>query len=210
MRGVFGLAQLSDERRSATRFKALRYTDDQMAFHCAGNCCGEARAQANRKCAKAGIGSVSPRADAKPAVVAVEASARLAAAAQDTPIAFAHALLSKGRRTPDADRHRIRQYRSDEHGCRVLADASVRLDPDTPTGDPLVMAASHDGTKLAYTLPYSDASDGGIIALIVWTPHVGTKQVVEAPPNVAPGPLIDSPVAMWWPGGAAGAEARAS
>lgn len=209
------LHQLEVEKVSAMRFKALRYADDQMAFHCAGGCCAEARNSANRKCTKACAG----------AILSVEsrASVRCMGAAVAAPVAFAHVIVPKPFRSHGGgvkpQRDWIRKYVHDEKaGVRIDAciavpfgDApgSATLSNGRGTRGPLLMASNHDGTAVAYTLPsdqdYTEQTGGPLVRAWVWRPGEGAPVEAHRPlPCALEGyigdepPGYDAPVALWW------------
>ena len=179
--------QVKAEHRSASQLRALRCTDDQMAFHCAGKCCERARADANRKLRK--------KEEKQPhhgVILPICESARAMASAANTPVCFVQAHVRKSRDTPSC--HVMRRfdgnmlvgerklnthdtgYRSSDHSC-------------------LNMATSDDGTLLAYTA--LTESDGDVLQVFVWDTDCsdtsGTGIRIESPLAVQ-----QVPVALWW------------
>lgn len=178
--------QLQAEKHSSQQFKALRYTDDQMAFHCAGKCCSEARREANRKLVAT---RVVPR--QHKVVTPVCESARNMAAAPDALVCFVHAHKPKTRHA--RGRHVLRRY----HGDALTHE--LELDAGAGYGEPLHMASNYDGALLAYTAAFAPPPDGEegeertSLRLYVWAPLLDGAAPVHVQADEFP-----NPTCIWW------------
>jgi len=194
------LQQVEDEQRSARQFRALRYTDDQMAFHCAGNCCEQARASAERKIRGRG---------APPSRHAIHTLSRRAgdlAAASHAPVAYMRA--QRGRKGIGAE---LQRWEIGSEGSPPsLTHTLLTSEEDGAQPDVWCMAPSRDGSMVAWVIPVRDGFfEHDQLALRVWAPAtnevhaIGCQRVTEYDAEVIGGnedldDELTNPVAIWW------------
>lgn len=189
--------QLAREQNSACQFRALRYTDDQMAFHCAGVCCGAARDAAERKIRKSALS------DRDPALHPLTSRGGDLAAAADVPTCYVRTQRQRG-----AGAEMVRYIRSQDGGVAATHKLDTTLE-DGSAPDVWCMAASHDGAMLAWAIPNNagrvfPTTDfrHAILTLRVWIPS--TNRVVhlfedfELARDDPHGVEADVPAAVWW------------
>ncbi|MGZ0213643.1 MAG: hypothetical protein ACKVI4_14320 [Actinomycetales bacterium] len=187
--------QLAREQNSACQFRALRHTDGQMAFHCAGTCCGAARDAAERKIRKSALS------DREPALHPLTSRGGDLAAAADVPACYVRTQRQRG-----AGAEMVRYIRLQDGGVAATHTLDTTLQ-DGNAPDVWCMAASHDGSMLAWTIPVHEGVavfEHAAVTLRVWQPTtrsvVGVDVFDHGIVSDIDGPIppVDVPAAVWW------------
>jgi len=195
--------QINDEKHSSRQFKALKLADNEMAYHCSGGCCGQARRIVNGKLRNnAGATMFLP--------VDSDGTIRSIAPARDAPIVYAQVCKRKVRRAGVHTRPRVCVQRI-EHGCGRLINADITELGGEDQPEIVTMSTSHSGSHVAWTMPVSESIDNerdGSLALFAWSDegeypfqiHCDPIRNYDFSEGVNPRGYRspDHPHSMWW------------
>ena len=166
------IQHMRQERASTVLLASLKCADEEVAYHCAGPCCANARISTNRKLTK----QKRKVADyhGRPAeIVAVASSVREFAACADEAVCFAHTCYGRKRGASGAT-HALTKFRLENRSVVVCAQ---QLNMAHRGLDVLWMAAAPGGEAVAYIAYDSDApasmQPGPVVG--VWAPCDGNS-----------------------------------